>query len=305
MSEDLTDLAIARRSRSTELAGAQGKDFSGSDFSELVIDGQNFFESIFNGCVFKNTKASQSVFQHTEFTEAKFLRCDFKDSSFDHSDFVLSEIRNCEFSSCSFQNAEWRDSLFFDVRFRQCIFRNTTTSLAQFFNCSFDAASAASYVGASKRFSLYSETEFFLPAEHINFLQLNFGIQSHSVPPSAASIYENDPFFALSLARYYRVLNAERFCMLLLEVVSKSVSEQGIPYRLRMGYIKGICKVMLEERFLSVFAMKFLENKLLSIASILTQRDLVLEVMGVLFALRVAMHDRMESIEEEIHEYEG
>ena len=96
--------------RSNALIGAQGEDFSGLDFEEARVSGQNFFESIFNGCDFKNIRAAQSIFQHAEFTESKFQNCTFEDTSFDHSDFVLSDISNSKFLRCSFQNAEWRDA---------------------------------------------------------------------------------------------------------------------------------------------------------------------------------------------------
>ncbi len=71
------------------LVGAQGKDFSGFEYTNISIKCQNFFESIFNGCLFTHIKGSQSIFQHTEFTEARFDNCLFEDTSFDHSDFVF------------------------------------------------------------------------------------------------------------------------------------------------------------------------------------------------------------------------
>src|ERR1041385_2113273 len=83
------------------LAGAQGKDFSGFDFLDISIEGQNFFESIFNGCFFNDIRASQSVFQHAEFTETRLSNCVFEDTSFDHSDFVLTSVSGSEFVRCS------------------------------------------------------------------------------------------------------------------------------------------------------------------------------------------------------------
>ena len=106
------------------------------------------------------------------------------ESSKIHADFVLSSIEGSEFARCSFQNAEWRDTIFKDATFRQCIFRNTIPSSIQFEGCSFDDSSSASFVGRSKRFSLFSNTEFVLPAQYWDFLSNNFGI--HSPTPETA-----------------------------------------------------------------------------------------------------------------------
>ena len=146
--------ALVKQSVVSSLVARQGADYSGQDFGAEVIRCQSFFESIFNGCSLTGIHASQSIFQHTEFTEAQFDGCTFQDSSFDHSDFVLADLRNCRFVRCSFQNAEWRDSVFNNVVFEQCIFRNTTSSLVRFNDCSFDGASAANFVGPSKRRSI-------------------------------------------------------------------------------------------------------------------------------------------------------
>jgi uncharacterized protein YjbI with pentapeptide repeats len=193
------------------LAGVQGKDFSGLDFVDISVDGQNFFESIFNGGEFREVRATQSIFQHTEFTEANLSNCVFEDTSFDHSDFVLTTISGSEFARCSFQNAEWRDTTFEGVSFRQCIFRNTTTSLAHFTRCSFDDASASSFIGRSKRFSIFSESNFRLPNQHIDFLRTNLGIRSQE-PFSAAKFGDQDPLFNLSLLFYTDELRTEAIC---------------------------------------------------------------------------------------------
>lgn len=295
----ITNIALPERRQTSGLVGAQGKDFSGLDFVELGIEGQNFFESIFNGCLFENLRASQSVFQHAEFTEAKLSNCTFEDTSFDHSDFVLSDINRTEFARCSFQNAEWRDTVFDNVSFRQCIFRNTTTSLAQFVNCSFDAASAASFVGVSKRFSLYSQTEFFLPRQHIDFLRFNFGIRAPDAVVAGTHIDE-DPFFQLSLYRYSGELSSQRFYELILKGLSRTINDSTTPYRLRMGYLRGICKVVLDENLLSVFSIQLLEDELSRMVALFKDRDQILELMGLILTLRVALRAKVEGVEEEV-----
>lgn len=280
------------------LAGAQGKDFSGLDFRDLSIEGQNFFESIFNGCSFEDVRASQSVFQHAEFTETRFSDCTFEDTSFDHSDFVLTSISGTEFVRCSFQNAEWRDAEFDNVKFRQCIFRNTTTSLTRFRRCSFDEPSAASFVGASKRFSLFSETGFRLPHQHINFLRHNFGIRSQEVP-SGISPPAQDPLFQLSLSHYSGLLTAEQFYHLILEALSQITGGDAGPQRLRLRYISGICKLLLDENFLSVFALQLLEGELSRVVSVIHDRDQSLDLIGLILTIRVALRERLMAVEEE------
>jgi uncharacterized protein YjbI with pentapeptide repeats len=285
------------------LAGAQGKDFSGLDFYDLSIEGQNFFESIFNGCAFGSVRATQSIFQHAEFTETKFDDCTFEDTSFDHSDFVITSISGVEFIRCSFQNAEWRDAKFEDVKFRQCIFRNTTTSLAHFRRCSFDDSSAASFVGASKRFSLFSETSFRLPYQHINFLRCNFGIRSQE-PTTAALHQAQDPLFQLSQLNYLGTLTEEQFYNLILEALSETTSSKAGPQRLRLRYISGIFKHLLDENFLSVFALQLLESKLSQIVSVVQDRDQTLDFIGLILTIRLALRERVMAIEEEAAEFQ-
>jgi hypothetical protein len=295
----MTDIVLPERRQTDGMVGAQGKDFSGLDFVELGIEGQNFFESIFNGCLFEDLRASQSVFQHAEFTEAKFSNCTFEDTSFDHSDFVLSEINRTEFARCSFQNAEWRDTVFNSVTFRQCIFRNTTTSLAQFVNCSFDGASAASFVGASKRFSLFSQTEFFLPRQHVDFLRFNFGISSQDALGAGTHV-DDDPLFQMSLYRYSRELGSQRFYELLLKGLSRTINDSTTPHRLRMGYLRGICKVVLDEKLLSVFSIQLLDDELSRMVALFKDRDQILELMGLILTLRVTLREKVEAVEKEV-----
>jgi hypothetical protein len=285
------------------LAGAQGKDFSGLDLYDLSIEGQNFFESIFNGCAFEGVRASQSVFQHAEFTETRFSDCSFEDTSFDHSDFVLTSISGVEFVRCSFQNAEWRDAEFDDVKFRQCIFRNTTTSLARFRRCSFDDSSSASFVGASKRFSLFSETGFLLPHQHINFLRCNFGIRTLEAS-SPIFIPAQDPLFQLSQLHYFGELAEGRFYHLILEALSQTIGSNVGAQRLRLRYIIGICKLLLDENFFSVFALQLLEGELSRIVSGIQDRDQTLDLIGFILTIRLALRERVIAVEEEASEFQ-
>jgi hypothetical protein len=295
----LTQSPLAKR-EPEGLVGAQGKDFSGHDFLELAIECQNFFESIFNGCVFERVHAAQSIFQHAEFTESTFSGCVFEDTSFDHSDFVLSSISGTEFIRCSFQNAEWRDADFYDVKFRQCIFRNTTTSLTRFRRCSFDDASAASFVGASKRFSLFSETDFRLPLQHISFLRYNFGARLGEPSGPAASV--SDPLFQLALMYYSRTLTPEDAYQLLLEALTQITGGQAGPVRLRLRYLSGIYKLLLEEEFFSVFTIQLFERELSQIVADVRDHEQSLELIGLLLTVRVTLRERILAIEEEVSE---
>jgi Pentapeptide repeats (8 copies) len=283
------------------LAGAQGKDFSGFDFLDISIEGQNFFESIFNGCLFDGIRASQSVFQHAEFTETRLSNCVFEDTSFDHSDFVLTSVSGSEFVRCSFQNAEWRDADFDGVKFRQCIFRNTTTSLARFRLCSFDDASAASFVGASKRFSLFSETSFRLPHQYLSFLRNNFGIRSQESSSAVASEVQ-DPFFQLSIMYYTGTLTVEKFYHLILDILSRITAGDAGTQRLRIRYMSGICKLLLDADFLSVFAIQLLESELTRIAALIKDPDQALEMISLILPLRVALRERVMAVENEVSE---
>lgn len=281
------------------LIGAQGEDFSGLDFTEKVVEGQNFFESIFNGCVFRGVRASQSIFQHAEFTETVFNKCRFEDTSFDHSDFVLSDIRDSQFIRCSFQNAEWRDAAFTRVAFRQCIFRNTTTSLSHFRGCSFDKASASSFIGKSKRFSLFSLTDFDLPQSHVEFLQTNFGPRS-GFRLSDIPARTRNPFFDLSYLQYVDALTSRDFYDLFDEAL-RDVTSGGITSnRLRLKYLVEICKLCIEESSLSIFGMQLLERKLSEEARHLTDRNYLLEMFGLIVALNATITERISSIESEV-----
>ena len=283
-----------------DLIGAQGKDFSGMDFRDLSIQGQNFFESMFNGCFFSGVQASQSIFQHAEFTETHFSGCVFEGTSFDHSDFVLANFKNCQFVSCSFQNGEWRDTVFDGVQFLQCIFRNTTTSLAHFIRCSLDDSSAASFVGSSKRFSLFSGTEFRLPHEHVDFLQTNFGLLSATELPGAFTAESDNPFFELALRRYAGTLTSKQFYHLLLRALCELIATQGAPNRLRLRYLSEICKLCMDEQFLSVFAIQLLENAFSQKASLIDDRDQVLELLSLVLALRVGLRERVAGVDEQL-----
>src|SRR5207237_8936225 len=131
-------------------------------------------------------------------------------------------------------------------------------SLAHFIRCSFDDASASSFVGRSKRFSIFSGTKFRLPYQYIDFLRTHFGIQSQD-SFSAAKYGDQDSLFNLSLLFYAGELSSERLYRLildrLLEIASKSASAQ----RLTLRYINDICRVCLKENFLLVFAIQLLD----------------------------------------------
>ena len=275
-----------------------GHDLSGRDYGCEAVHGGNFFESIFNGCSFSGIQATQSVFQHAEFTETQFVGCTFQDSSFDHSDFVLADLRDCRFIRCSFQNAEWRDSVFSDVSFEQCIFRNTTTSLIRFSGCSFDDTSAANFIGPSKRFSVFSHTQFRVPSGQVEFLRTNFGLSGLQTARSPES--ETDPLFRMSLRYCNEALTSRLFYRELSAALDDLAAPNENPQILRMRYICGICRSLIDEEFLSVFAIQFLDAIVSGRASGLRDRRQVLEIMSLALALRVALRDRVSLIDHEV-----
>lgn len=283
------------------LVSAQGKDLSGLEFLPAEVQGGNFFESIFNGCKITKVQARQSVFQHTEFTEAVIADCLFEDTSFDHSDFVLSTISRTIFVRCSFQNAEWRDATFDGVQFRQCIFRNTTVSLVHFRACEFDDASAANLVGASKRFCLFSDTRFRLPDNAIEFLQVNYGIEGGAAR-ALPNLAGDDPFFGLAVRRYTGQLTDRDFYRLVLAAFGVIASNSPNRERLRLRYLSEICRTAISENLLSVFTIKLLDGALAKYAEGARNGDQGLQIFGLILAVRMALRDRMATIEQELVE---
>lgn len=283
----------------SELMATPGQDLSCRDFVDQVVEGKNFFEVIFNGCVFSRARARQSIFQHAEFTEATFSECTFEDSSFDHSDFVLATVKDARFIRCSFQNAEWRDSLFERVQFEQCIFRNTTTSLAEFVDCAFDKPSASSFVGNSKRFSLFSGTSFCLPEAQLDFLKTNFGITSETPFPKQP-IRVDDPLFQLAVDNYSGSLTSDRCANSILTALSQLEDEIDVPQRLRLRYIAGICRALMRDRFFSVFALEYLERHISNRARLVRSTEQALHLFNLILSLRVEMRSQIREIEAEL-----
>jgi len=296
--------SISASSRATkvicELADAQGKDLSGSEFVGVVLNRRNCFESIFNGCVFTGVHANQSIFQHAEFTETTFRNCTFEDSSFDHSDFVLASFSNCRFARCSFQNAEWRQSEFSSSVFEQCIFRNTTTSLVQFLACHFDDPSSLNFIGNSKRYSLFSGGSFHLPHSEVAFLRTNFGLVADASENVAGLEPVNDPLFQISRERYHRALTPLNLYRLALRAISDLGGNDANPMLLRFQYVTGICRLLLHEDFFSVFSIKALEKALSEEASRLRSQDQMLELFNILLTFRLGLRQRVNAIEDEL-----
>jgi hypothetical protein len=292
---------VSRKNKLAALISAQGKDLSCHEFAGKSIVGQNFLESIFNGCVFARILASKTIFQHAEFTETSFSDCVFEDTSFDHSDFVLTTVARCRFVRCSFENAEWRDTLFENVSFQQCVFRNTTTSLTEFLDCNFDAISASSFAGSSKRFSLFSGGEFCLPRTQIEFLKTNFGIISGE-SANMDLIETDDPLFQISLDRYMGNLASDQFYQLILAALTK-LTEDGVqPNRLRLQYLSGICKILLRENSISIFSIEIMERELSERTRFIQNRDQALQLFSLILNLRVALRERMTTVERELTE---
>ena len=278
------------------MVGGQAQDFSGLDFRDLAVDDQNFFESIFNGCTFQGFRSSQSIFQHAEFTETNFRECVVEDTSFDHADFVLAELQDCVFTRCSFQNGEWRDTVFRRVTFRQCIFRNTTTSLIRFVECSFDDASAASFVGTSKRFSLFSNTAFRLPTEHVEFLLTNYGLTA-SDAQSVDSADTGDALFDLAKAHYRGDLPSKSFYSRVTGALATLVAGAHPQQRLELRYLVEICRLWLDEERLSIFGIRLLEATASRMAASTEDRDHALELVGLVFSLRLALRNRLAHVD--------
>jgi hypothetical protein len=281
--------------------GEQGRDFSAADILNASSDGQNFFESIFNGCTFDGFHARQCIFQHAEFTEARFTGCVFEDTSFDHSDFVVAELSDSTFIRCSFQNAEWRDSLLQNVRFQQCIFRNTTTSLAHFSGCYFDDASAVSFVGPSKRYSIFCKTRFPLGSGQLAFLRTNFGVTSET-SGHALETDTQDPLFAMAVDYYYGVASSARFYGSVCRAFAQLSTQTTRSYPLKLRYVFDICKFYVHGNLLSIFAIQYLETTLSRKATELASRDQGIQLLSLIIDLRVSLRERILRVEDELSE---
>jgi Pentapeptide repeats (9 copies) len=297
------DHELAKIGADTALAGVQGQDLSSRDFINAVIVNQNFFESIFNGCNFLGVKATQSVFQHTEFTESIFRDCVFEDSSFDHADFVLAHLENCTFARCTFQNAEWRDSFFSRVTFKQCVFRNTTTSLARFYDCTFDVASSMNFAGHSKRFSIFHNTSFFLPPESIDFLQTTFGLRARSKTVNLNTGGVRAPLFSLALDEYVGTLSEERFVNGVLAALDAIVhGPPNAPRQLRLRYITEIRNTFISSGRLPVFGIQYLYNEVASRVGSLHDRPAMTEGLSFIMSLRISLRERLSLVQRELGE---
>jgi len=281
------------------LSNAHGKDLSGLEIAPTQVKGGNFFEAIFNGCRMNGIQAHQSVFQHTEFTEASITDSAFEDTSFDHSDFVLSTISNTVFVRCSFQNAEWRDAKFENVQFRQCIFRNTTVSLVHFRSCQFDDASAANLVGPSKRFCLFSSTDFRLPAGDVEFLRTNFGIVGGPEIDGSEDA-DGDPLFELSRRHYAGHLTEHEFYRLVMVGFEQIANSRPNSERLRLRYLIEICRIAIQERLFSVFAIRLLERTLTKRFEKVRGTEEKLLLFGLIAILRMESSERRAAIEREL-----
>jgi hypothetical protein len=154
-------------------------------------------------------------------------------------------------------------------------------------------------VGASKRFSTFSHTEFYLAASQIAFLTNNFGItasQNVAIP----AIHSGDPFLSLSLLRFGGQLTSHAFADLVLSALNAVVSNPAGLHRLRLDYLADICKVCLNEDWLSIFGIQFLEKQLSEAASSVRDRDQALQCFSLILSLRMALRDRIATVNEEL-----
>lgn len=287
-------MAIVKRPKVSLRSDMRGADLSGTDLDGLKARDYNFFEAIFNGCRIERWRVAESVFQHAEFSETSFRDCTFEESSFDHSDFVSSTIENCSFIRCTFQNAEWRDAIFIGVKFRQCVFRNTTSSLARFVDCDFDRSSSSSFVSPSKRFNLFSDTKFHLEAENIDFLRTSFGIVGDE-PVSSHAI--DDPLFSLSVERYNRDLRPATAVRKVLAALEPLIAAQPLPSPFRLRYALAIARQLIDERELSLLAVKYFHDQMQVLLNAVRDSSVLLEVLGFIATLRISIAEQLAAID--------
>ena len=286
---------------------ASKKDFSGLDFENEVFEKVDFHESIFNGAYFSNARFLNCDLRHTEFTESKFTNCEFVNSQLDYSDFVYTQANNMKFMRCSFSQGEWRENKLKGLSFQECSFDNATISLSSFKKTSFDLISSTNFCGASKRFNVFSETDFELPKDRIDFLRNNFGIVLRD--PNSRFLsdkkHQKDFFLSLSLAKYTARLNSDVFIDLMLKAIDQLARSEGKNRLQSAKYLSLICKLTAEEGSLSIFAQELLISALNSSCKSVSDSQILLEIVDLIMFIKTYQFNAIKAIEADISDSEN
>lgn len=282
------------------------EDFSGLDFKNETFEGIDFHESIFNGAYFSNVRFVNCDMRHTEFTESKLTNCEFIDSSLDYSDFVYTQASRVNFTRCTFSQVEWRENILVQLRFRECTFVNSTISLCSFKGASFDPISSSSFCSASKRFNVFSETDFTLPKNKIDFLRNNYGIVFGE--PNSRFVtddeYQDDFLLSLSLLKFADRVNSEIFIDLILKAVDALSGAGGKNHIQKAKYISLICRQVVEGKVLSVFAQQLLINSLNSACKDISDSQTFMEMVNLIMFMKTHQFNAVRAIESDARDFE-
>jgi len=283
------------------------KDFSGLDFNNKIFNGFDFHECVFNGSYFSNVKFVNCNLKHTEFTEAKFTDCTFINTNLDHSDFVYTKASNTNFNKCSFAHIEWRESNYETIQFQECSFYNSTISLCSLNNAQFDTNSSSSFCGASKRYNVFSGTNFILLEDKIDFLKNNYGIELDNINANIQLSEKNqkDTFLTLSVLRYTNRINTEKFIDLIVSSAIDLTENNQRSHFQKAKYLSLICRQTVKENYISVFGLQFLINALNNSMNRIIDSFFYMEIVELIMFLKTHQYETIKSIESEIEVFKG
>lgn len=282
------------------------KDFSGLDFINKDFKDVDFHESVFNGAHFKNVKFLNCNLQHTEFTEAKFTDCTFIDSNLNYSDFVYTQISNVTFTKCSFSHVEWRENGFNNIKLQECSFYNSTISLCTFNISNFDSTSSDNFCGASKRYNVFTNTNFALNGEKIEFLKNNYGIilENGLAKFNLDKDYKKEFFLTLSILKYSNQLNTLTFIDLVLKAAEDLINLNQKNRIQRIKYLSLICKLSIEENIISIFGQQYLVNEFNELSKKIKDTAIFMEMVNLIMFIKTNEHKNVNLISEDIKEIE-
>ncbi|HWY10444.1 MAG TPA: pentapeptide repeat-containing protein [Bacteroidia bacterium] len=283
------------------------KDFSGLDFVNQNFQDIDFHESVFNGVHFKKVKFLNCNLKHAEFTEAKFTDCSFINCELNYSDFVYTQVSKVTFEKCSFPHVEWRENNFKYISFVECSFYNSTISLCSFANTKFDKNSSLNFCGASKRYNVFSNSNFSIAEEKIEFLKNNYGIKLEKKETQfyLNKEYKNEFLLNLSAIEYANLTTTKEFIDLILKALEFIIIKRDQKNRIqKMKYLSLICKYTIEGNNLSVFAQQFLINSFNALSKKIKETEIFMELASLMMFIKTNLYKLINLISSEINEEE-
>lgn len=274
-------------------------DLSGLNVRDHGFEKISVINRIFNGCSFKGCAFREVDARHCEFAEAQFEAVRFLGSGLDHSDFVSATFNKCVFERCSFVNGEWRGSEFMDCTFVDCNFLSTTVGHCVFRRCDFDAETAKSFVGRSKRYNVFVDTRFPLPLDRTSFLENNLGLKG-SVQPHHEAGPLIDPLHRLSQSLYAgetRPLEATKW---ILEAMDTVPQDNLASAHARLKYIAIIVGAVPDLEGMAPIHILFLSDQILLAVNRLHSHAYALEVLGIVLHIRATLLEKLEEIRESL-----